>query len=180
MNGRSVSAMLLSLLLTGAAFAESESTETVNGEVESMGEAPPSAISNGPESDTSFSLSDGRDFSSLGVSGDLRGTRMTDSFERPSSSAFKAFGVGMFVAAGADLASTEFGLSQPGTYEVNPFQGNRTVRALTHAAAPAFMYWATEKMRDKGKPKLALLTRIGFTIAYSYVVMHNVRTVSNP
>jgi hypothetical protein len=181
MYGRSVSAMLLSVLLAGVAFAESESTEPVNDEVEVKWEAASNAISNNSETDPSFSSSNGRIPSSLAGSVELQGTSMTDTFNRPSSSAFKAFGVGMFIAAGADLASTEFGLSQPGTHEVNPLQGDRTVRALTHAAVPVFMYWATEKMRDQGKPKLALLTRIGFTVAYSYVVMHNLRTTaSNP
>lgn len=176
MNGTSVSAMLLSVLLAGVVFAENKTEEPVNRKVEAMWQAASLAIS---ETDTSsLAPSDGRITSFPGSSVDLRTPRITDTFEQPSSSAFKAFGVGMFVAAGADLASTEYGLSSPGTYEVNPVQSNRSVRALTHAAAPLFMYWATEKIRDQGKPKLALLTRIGFTVAYSYVVMHNLRTTA--
>jgi len=99
-------------------------------------------------------------------------------FEQPSSTSFNAFGVGIFVAAGADLASTEHGLSRRGVYESNPMQGNRSVRILTHVAAPAFMYWVTDKLHDKGKTRMALVARIGFSVAYSYVLMHNLRTAS--
>jgi hypothetical protein len=100
------------------------------------------------------------------------------SFDQPSTGAFNAFGIGMFVVAGADLASTEMGLGRPGVYEANPLQGNRNVRILTHVAAPAFMYWVTDKLHDKGKTKTALVARIGFSVAYSYIVMHNLRTAS--
>jgi hypothetical protein len=100
------------------------------------------------------------------------------SFDQPSGGAFKAFGIGMFVAAGADLATTEMGLARPGVYEANPLQGNRNVRILTHVAAPAFMYWVTKKLEDKGKTKEALIARIGFSVAYSYIVMHNLRTAA--
>jgi hypothetical protein len=110
---------------------------------------------------------------------DFRRPAIADgSFGRPSSGAFNAFGVGMFVVAGADLASTELGLARPGVYEANPLQGNRNVRILTHVAAPAFMYWVTDKLHDKGKTKTALVARIGFSVAYSYIVMHNLRTAS--
>jgi hypothetical protein len=102
-------------------------------------------------------------------------------FGVPSSGAFTAFGIGMFVASGADLASTEFGLSRPGIQEANPLQRNRNVRILSHVAAPALMYWMTEKLHDKGRTKTALFARIGFNVAYSYVVMHNLRTAAlNP
>jgi hypothetical protein len=110
---------------------------------------------------------------------DFRRPAVADgSFDQPSSGAFKAFGVGMFVVAGADLATTEIGLARPGVYEANPLQGNRNVRILTHVAAPAFMYWVTDKLQDKGKTKTALVARIGFSVAYSYIVMHNLRTAS--
>ncbi len=112
-------------------------------------------------------------------SADFRRPSITNGvFERPSSTSFNAFGVGMFVAAGADLASTEHGLSRRGIYESNPMQGNRSVRILTHVAAPAFMYWVTDKLHDKGKTRMALVARIGFSVAYSYVLMHNLRTAS--
>ncbi len=58
-------------------------------------------------------------------------------------------------------------------------QGNRNVRILTHVAAPAFMYWVTDKLHDQGKTKTALVARIGFSVAYSYIVMHNLRTISS-
>lgn len=94
------------------------------------------------------------------------------------SALFKALGVGMFLASGADLASTELGLSRPGITEVNPTQQNRTLRVTTHVAAPAVMWWVSERVHRGGKPKLALFMRIGFAVAYSYVVMHNVRTMN--
>lgn len=92
---------------------------------------------------------------------------------------FKALGVGMFLASGADLASTELGLSQPGITEINPTQQNRALRVTTHVAAPAMMWWVSEKVHRGGKPKLALFMRIGFAVAYSYAVMHNVRTMNS-
>jgi hypothetical protein len=95
---------------------------------------------------------------------------------QPSGGVFKALGVGMFVSAGADLASTELSLSRPGVYEMNPLQRNRSVRILSHVAAPAIAYWVTDKLHKKGNTRAALLFRIGFNVAYSYVVMHNLRT----
>jgi hypothetical protein len=100
-------------------------------------------------------------------------------FDDDSSGAFTSIGVGMFVASGADLLSTEIGLGRPGIVETNPMQQGRTLRIATHVAAPAAMWWITEKVRRQGKPKLALLMRIGFSVAYSYAVMHNVRTIDS-
>lgn len=99
---------------------------------------------------------------------------------RETSRLYQAFGAGMFIAAGADLASTEIALTRPGLYEMNPVQGNRAVRVLTHVAAPAVMYYVTNKIHDSGKPRLALIARIGFSVAYSYVVMHNLRSAGMP
>jgi hypothetical protein len=119
-------------------------------------------------------------FPFLAQSPDVRRPAFADgSFDEPSSTAFAAMGIGMFAAAGADLASTELGLGRPGVYESNPLQGNRSVRILTHVAAPAFMYWVTEKLHDRGKTKTALFARIGFSVAYSYVTMHNLRKASS-
>ncbi len=69
-------------------------------------------------------------------------------------------------------------MSRPGIYEANPVQDNRSVRVLTHAAIPAFMFWATQKIHDDGSLELALLARIGFHVACSYVVRHNLRTAA--
>ena len=93
------------------------------------------------------------------------------------SGLFKTLGVGMFLASGADLASTEIGLNRPGIAELNPTQQNRAVRLSTHVAAPALVWWLSENVRRGGKPKLALFMRIGFAVAHSYAVMHNVRTM---
>jgi hypothetical protein len=107
---------------------------------------------------------------------DFRLTRGTDGSIEQAGGLYTAFGIGMFVASGADLASTELSLARPGIYESNPLQRNRSVRLLTHAAAPAFMYWVSDRVRKNGNPKLAFAMRIGFNVAFSYVVMHNLRT----
>jgi hypothetical protein len=163
MNGGTLSAMMFSMLLAAQSgvFAETEreaETEPAEAQV-SLTQAAKAPIS-------------------VGTVDFRRPSIVNDAFDQPSSGAFNAFGVGMFVAAGADLASTELGLARPGIYETNPLQGNRNVRILTHVAAPAFMYWVTDKLHDKGKTKTALVARIGFSVAYSYVVMHNLRTAS--
>jgi len=163
MNGRTLSAMMMAVLLgaQSGVFAESEREA----------EAEPT------EAQVSLTQAAQAPFFTGAV--DFRRPSIVNgTFDQPSNGAFNAFGVGMFVAAGADLASTELGLAQPGVYETNPIQGNRNVRILTHVAAPAFMYWVTDKLHDKGKTKTALVARIGFSVAYSYVVMHNLRTAS--
>ena len=99
-------------------------------------------------------------------------------FEPKSNGFFRTMGVGMFVSAAADLATTELGLATPGIVEMNPLQGNRGVRIATHVAVPAFLYWATERARKKGDVKLALLLRIGVNVAYSYAAMHNARSLA--
>ena len=159
MNGRLLSAMMISMLLGvhAGVLAETEAEPT----------------------EAQVSLTQAAQAPIFTSSVDFRRPSIADgTFDRPSSGAFNAFGIGMFVAAGADLASTELGLARPGVYETNPMQGNRNVRILTHVAAPAFMYWVTDKLHDKGKTKTALVARIGFSVAYSYVVMHNLRTAS--
>jgi len=159
MNGRLLSAMMISMLLGvhAGVLAETEAEPT----------------------EAQVSLTQAAQAPIFTSSVDFRRPSIADgTFDPPSSGAFNAFGIGMFVAAGADLASTELGLARPGVYETNPMQGNRNVRILTHVAAPAFMYWVTDKLHDKGKTKTALVARIGFSVAYSYVVMHNLRTAS--
>lgn len=111
---------------------------------------------------------------------DLRPGWMADGILEQPGGLYTALGVGMFAAAGADLASTELGSGHPGIYEANPLQGNRSVRIATHVAAPALMYWVTDRLHKRGKPKLALFARIGFNVAYSYVVMHNLRSGVSP
>ncbi len=179
MNGRSLFAIGLTICLTGTAFAENEAVEPANTKVQAMWETASLAISDSPDADVSSFPSAGSRTAALAPVQGLRSPFTTDgSFEQPSGSTFKLLGVSMFVVAGADLASTELGLSRPGIYEANPVQGNRSVRVLTHVAIPAFMFWATQKIHDDGNPKLALLARIGFNVAYSYVVMHNLRTTA--
>jgi hypothetical protein len=165
--------MLVALTLNGNLFAETEAREESGPEAAGTS-APASSFPAASESAT-------RDFGarSLVSAPDFRNVRIADGiFDAPSSAAFHTFGVTMFAAAGADLLTTEVGLNRPGVYEANPVQGNRSVRILTHAAVPAFMYFVTEKLHDKGKTKAALFARIGFSIAYSYVAMHNLRTAS--
>ncbi len=173
MNARTLLAMLVALTLGGNAFAE---TATDDGAEPEVGQASPSdsfldAASHAATGDVKpGAFLDSPDF---------RNVRMTDGmFGDPSRPMFRMFGAGMFIASGADLASTEYALSLPGIHEANPLQRNRSIRFLSHAAAPVAMYYLTEKLHDSGKPKLALLARIGFTVGYSYVVMHNLRTAA--
>lgn len=95
----------------------------------------------------------------------------------PKTAAFQFSGMGMFGASAADLATTEWGLSQPNLQEGNPIAGNRGVRVVHHVLGPAAVYWTTEKLRQSGRPKLALALRIGLMAAYSFAAVHNVRQV---
>ncbi len=163
MNGRTVSAMVVSMVLGAFSGVVAASERIADGE---PAEAQVSIL----EAAQAPIFTSSPDFRRPAIGG--------GSFDRPSTGAFNAFGVGMFVMAGADLATTEMGLARPNLYEANPLQGNRNVRILTHVAAPAFMYWVTDKLHDKGKTKTALVARIGFSVAYSYIVMHNLRAAS--
>jgi hypothetical protein len=168
MNARALSAMVLSMLLSfqAGAFAETERETETETEAESAELQTPRV-----DVRTLPFVMESHDFREPSLAG--------GAFEPPSGTMFTAFGIGMFAASGADLASTEVTLSVPGGYESNRFQRNRNVRILTHVAVPAFMYWATDKLRDRGKTKTALFARIGFNIAYSYAVMHNLRVASS-
>lgn len=91
---------------------------------------------------------------------------------------FSGLGMGMFVAASGDVASTEWGLSRAGVYEANPLMRNRAVRIGTHVMAPMAMWWASEQLYNKGQRKLAWAVRIGVAAAYGYASLRNVRAVS--
>jgi hypothetical protein len=172
MNARTVFAMLVAVALSGSSFAETKSMESAERELST--ETTSASLLQA----ASLTATDGATGRLLG-SPDFRNAGMTDRvFEEPSSPAFKVLGVTMFAVSAADFASTDRALSHPGVYEANPVQGNRNVRLLSHVAVPAFMYFVTEKLEDNGKPKLALIARIGFNVAYSYVVMHNLRTAA--
>ena len=93
---------------------------------------------------------------------------------------FRTFGVGMFAASAGDLASTEWGLTHPGIYEMNPLVTHREVRVSAHILVPAAVWWTTKRLREKGHDKAALWVRIGVTAAYGYAVMHNLRTAGSP
>ena len=92
------------------------------------------------------------------------------------SALFRASGVGMFAASAADIATTEWGLSQ-GLHEANPAASQRGVRLATHVVGPAVLYWASDRVARAGKPKLALGLRIGLMVAYSYAAIHNARLI---
>jgi len=93
---------------------------------------------------------------------------------------FQTFGVGMFAASAGDLATTEWGLSQPGVYEANPLAGNRSVRFTAHVLVPAAVWWTTKRLHENGHDRAALWVRIAVTAAYGYAVMHNLRTAGSP
>lgn len=169
MNAKTVLAMVLALGLGGTVFAKPESKEVE-----------PEAVVNPPLPESvlaaaSQSLATDLEAEAFPIARNFDNFPTDGTSQKLASPTFKILGAGMFFAAGADLASSEYGLSHSGVYEVNPLQRNRDVRILVHAAAPAFMYFVTDKLRDNGKPRLALLARIGFTIAYSYVTMNNLR-----
>ena len=89
---------------------------------------------------------------------------------------FRASGVGMFAASAADIATTEWGLSQ-GLHEANPAASQRGLRVATHIVGPAVVYWASERLIRDGKPKLALGLRVTLMVAYSYAAIHNARLI---
>jgi len=89
----------------------------------------------------------------------------------------RSLGVGMFLGAAGDLATTEWGLARPGLREANPLATSRGVRLSTHILAPAVAWWSTEELRKAGRPKLALALRIGVAVAYSYAALRNVHTI---
>ena len=93
---------------------------------------------------------------------------------------FDVFGIGMFAASAGDLASTEWGLTQPGIYEANPLAAHRGVRVSTHALVPAAVWWASKRLHQNGHDRAALWVRIAVTAAYGYAVMHNLRTAGSP
>ena len=108
---------------------------------------------------------------------DIRG-EAADDWE--GGALFQAFGVGMFAASAGDLATTEWGLNQPGIYEANPLAGNRGVRVTAHVLVPAAVWWTTKRLHQDGHDKAALWVRIAVTAAYGYAVMHNLRTAGSP
>ena len=95
------------------------------------------------------------------------------------SPAFQAFGYSMFAASGADVATTEWALRQPGVYEANPFMRNRGVRIATHALVPAAAWWTSRWMQQHGRRKAALFLRIGVTVAYGVLAVHNAHVASS-
>jgi len=94
------------------------------------------------------------------------------------SAGFRATGISMFAASAADIATTEWGLSE-GFVEGNPLVTQRGVRIATHIAAPLAVYWATERLHRSGKPKLAWFLRISIMAAYSYAAIHNTRVIAS-
>ena len=112
---------------------------------------------------------------------DLESFRLTSPdgdliFDDGRSALFRASGVGMFAASAADIATTEWGLSQ-GLHEANPAASQRGMRLATHVVGPAVLYWASDRLARSGKPKLALGLRIGLMVAYSYAAIHNARLI---
>jgi len=101
----------------------------------------------------------------------------SDSDER--SGVFDAFGWAMAASSAADVASTEWGLRQPGVFERNPLMGNRSLRIGVHVATPAAVWWLTERMHRQGQKKVALIVRISVVAAYGYATLHNLRTLSS-
>ena len=102
--------------------------------------------------------------------------------ERPKEPGklYRLLGYGLYASSAADLASTEWGLERRGLVEANPLMANRSVRISAHVVAPAVTAWATDEVSRRGHEKLALYIRLGFTVLYSYAVIHNLRTIHGP
>jgi hypothetical protein len=109
---------------------------------------------------------------------DLRDIRDIERSAGKAGGLFTLLGVGIFVSSASDLASTELALTRFGLVETNPLQRGRMVRIGSHLVVPAFVWWTSERLHAKGKTKLALLMRIGFTIAYGYATLHNTRALN--
>jgi hypothetical protein len=90
----------------------------------------------------------------------------------------RRLGMGMFAASASDVASTEWGLARAGLHERNPAMRNRTLRLTLHVAAPALVWYATEKLREQGRPRLAFWARVGVIVAYGLAAAHNIRLSS--
>lgn len=92
---------------------------------------------------------------------------------------FRLSGMGMFAASAADVATTEWGLRHPGLDEGNPLVSNRSFRMAAHIAAPAAVWWTTERIHKSGHRRLALILRIGLMAAYGYAAARNFHTIQN-
>lgn len=88
-----------------------------------------------------------------------------------------ALGILLVGFAGADLTTTEYALTQPGFYEMNPLMQDRWVRVGAKATMTTLVYWHTEKLR-KTNPKLALAYRVAVVALWGYAMCANLRTLN--
>lgn len=88
-----------------------------------------------------------------------------------------ALGILLVGFAGADLATTEYALSQPGFYELNPIMREQWVRISSKVAVTGFVYWHSAKVR-KTNPKLALAYRLAVVALWGYATAHNLRELN--
>jgi hypothetical protein len=102
------------------------------------------------------------------------GSSETPVSPKQSDKVFRGFGIGMYVAAAGDAASTEWGLSQPGVFERNPLMANQGVRLASHVIAPTVVWWSSDWLRKQGHGRSALLLRVGMTAGYTYLTLHNI------
>ena len=87
-----------------------------------------------------------------------------------------ALGILLIGFSGADLATTEYALTQPGFYEANPLMQERWVRVPVNVGVTGFVYWHTNKLR-KTNPKLAWVYRIAMVAVWGYATAHNLREI---
>jgi len=99
-----------------------------------------------------------------------------ESIEQEGQGLYRFFGATLFATSAGDLATTEWGITQPGVYESNPLAANRNIRVTAHVLVPTVVWWTTNKMQRNGHHQAALWLRIGVTAAYGYALMHNLRT----
>lgn len=75
----------------------------------------------------------------------------------------------LFLSSGADLATTEIGLTKPGVSEIHPLMQNRSVRIVSKTAATIIVWQASKRIR--GRSSKALI--IGMTVLSTYAAYHN-------
>ncbi len=84
-------------------------------------------------------------------------------------------GVMLVGTAITDVASTR-AVINAGGFEQNPIAGDSFARQLAvKSAGTAAVYFASEKVRSSGHPKIALWMRIATVCAWGYATAHNIR-----
>jgi hypothetical protein len=79
------------------------------------------------------------------------------------------------LGAAADAASTQVGLSRPGTHEANLLMGGLRGRAVLFTATAAGQVYLDVRLQRAGRRRLARGLRVVMTLGRVALVVHNVR-----